>query len=232
MKNIKSDLLFILVILAIFLPFILSSEAFNWYLVTNRAHPMLLAFVKFAILATIGEMIGVRIKNGQYIPQGFGIIPRAVIWGLFGVWIAAAMKIFAIGTPAFVEGLGVDALSAAMKEGFTLKKLFGAFCISAAMNICYAPVFMSVHKVTDAHISSHNGKLKALFTPIKFGHLLSNLNWKVQWNFVFKKTIPLFWIPAHTFTFSLPADYQVLTAALLSIALGLILSIASIMSKK
>lgn len=232
MKNIKSDLLFLLVIVAIFLPFILSSEAFNWYIVTNRAHPLLLAFVKFAILATIGEMLGLRIKTGQYISQGFGIIPRAIIWGLFGIWIASAMKIFAIGTPAFVEGLGVDSLTAAMSGSFTLKKLLGAFCISVAMNTFYAPVFMTVHKVTDAHIAEHSGKLSSLYTPIKFGKLLSNLNWGVQWNFVFKKTIPLFWIPAHTFTFSLPADYQVLTAALLSIALGLILSIASIMSNK
>ena len=232
MKNIKSDFLFILVVLAVFLPFILSSGAFDWYITTNRAHPLLLAFVKFAVLASIGEMIGLRIKTGRYIPQGFGLIPRAVIWGLFGIWIAIAMKIFAIGTPVFVEGLGVDGLTAIMKDGFTMKKLLGAFCVSAALNICYAPVFMSVHKVTDAHIAEHKGKLKALYTPIKFGKLLSNLNWDVQWNFVFKKTIPLFWIPAHTFTFSLPADYQVLSAALLSIALGLILSIASIMSKK
>ena len=49
----------------------------------------------------------------------------------------------------------------------------------------------------------------------------------MQWNFVFKKTIPFFWIPAHTLTFCLPADLQVLFAAICGVALGLILSIAA-----
>ena len=51
------------------------------------------------------------------------------------------------------------------------------------------------------------------------------INWEVQWGFVFKKTIPLFWYPAHTITFLLPGDYQVLFAAFLGVVLGLILSI-------
>jgi hypothetical protein len=49
----------------------------------------------------------------------------------------------------------------------------------------------------------------------------------VQWNFVFKKTIPLFWFPAHTITFLLPSQFQVLFAALLGVALGVILAIAN-----
>ena len=54
------------------------------------------------------------------------------------------------------------------------------------------------------------------------------MNWDVMWNFVFLKTIPLFWFPAHTITFLLPPDFQVLFAALLGIALGLILAFASL----
>jgi hypothetical protein len=76
------------------------------------------------------------------------------------------------------------------------------------------------------------GSLKALITPIKVTKIITTLNWDVQWNFVFKKTIPFFWIPAHTLTFILPSEYQVLFAALLGIALGLILSIASLKSEK
>ena len=45
--------------------------------------------------------------------------------------------------------------------------------------------------------------------------------------FVVGKTIPFFWIPAHTVTFLLPPEYRVFVAALLSIALGLILALAS-----
>jgi hypothetical protein len=49
----------------------------------------------------------------------------------------------------------------------------------------------------------------------------------VQWNFVLKKTIPFFWIPAHTITFLMPADFRVLFAALLGIVLGVILAVAN-----
>jgi hypothetical protein len=46
---------------------------------------------------------------------------------------------------------------------------------------------------------------------------------------VFKKTIPFFWIPAHTITFLLPADFRILFAAILGVALGIILAIADLM---
>ena len=45
-------------------------------------------------------------------------------------------------------------------------------------------------------------------------------------SFVLMKTIPIFWIPAHTITFLLPSEYRVLSAAFLSIALGAILAFA------
>jgi hypothetical protein len=48
---------------------------------------------------------------------------------------------------------------------------------------------------------------------------------------VFKKTIPLFWIPAHTITFLLDPDYQVLFAAFLGIMLGAILAVADMADK-
>lgn len=42
-----------------------------------------------------------------------------------------------------------------------------------------------------------------------------------------KKTIPLFWFPAHTITFLLPGTWQVLFAAVLGVALGVILALAN-----
>jgi hypothetical protein len=44
---------------------------------------------------------------------------------------------------------------------------------------------------------------------------------------VFKKTIPLFWYPAHTITFLLPAEQRVLFAALLGIVLGVLLAVST-----
>lgn len=42
-----------------------------------------------------------------------------------------------------------------------------------------------------------------------------------------KKTIPLFWYPAHPVTFLLPSEMCVLFAALLGIVLGVILAIVA-----
>jgi hypothetical protein len=91
---------------------------------------------------------------------------------------------------------------------------------------------MTFHKVTDTHIINNGGTLSGFLKPIKFGEIITNLNWNVQWNFVFKKTIPFFWIPAHTITFLLPAEFQVLFAALLGIVLGVLLAISSQMGVK
>jgi len=96
------------------------------------------------------------------------------------------------------------------------------------MNIIYAPVMMTLHKITDTHIVNNGGTLSCLLKPIHFGNILASINWEVQWSFVFAKTIPYFWIPAHTITFLLPADFQVLFAAVLSVALGIFLAVASL----
>ena len=50
--------------------------------------------------------------------------------------------------------------------------------------------------------------------------------------FTSKKTIPFFWIPAHTITFLLAPQYQVLFAALLGVMLGILLSVAAVAGRK
>ncbi|MCK7530556.1 MAG: hypothetical protein MZV63_05680 [Marinilabiliales bacterium] len=32
----------------------------------------------------MGEMLGSRIRTGIYLPTGFGLIPRALVWGFLG----------------------------------------------------------------------------------------------------------------------------------------------------
>ena len=91
---------------------------------------------------------------------------------------------------------------------------------------------MTFHKITDTHIERNEGKLLCLTKCIPMGQIMTDINWKVQWGFVFKKTIPFFWIPAHTITFILPGEFQVLFAALLGVVLGVILAVASQMGKK
>ncbi len=227
----KNDLLFVSILLLVIVPLVLWEKSYNAYLMFNKEHGMITSFVKFGILATIGELIGLRIRTGNYIQKGFGILPKVIIWGFIGLTIKLAFVIFATGTPKFLSYMGIENATIAMLDNLTLTKLGVAFSISIAMNTIYAPIMMTFHKITDIHITKHGGRLKSLFIPIDFAAILKQIDWNIQWNFIFKKTIPLFWIPAHTITFLLPSDYQVLFAAVLSILLGLILAVASLKSE-
>lgn len=221
----KSDILFLLFVAALFLPFFVSDTIYEWYKSFNAAHGMVMSFVKFAILATLGEMLGLRISTGVYYNKTFGIIPRMVVWGLLGMGINMAMIIFSKGTPMFLEYMGMEHASTIMGGDLSFAKFLVALAISVAMNSIFAPVFMTLHKITDTHISNCGGSVKALTTPIPMARIFTGLNWTVLWSFVFKKTIPLFWYPAHTITFLLPPDMRVLFAAFLGIVLGVLLAI-------
>ena len=91
------DLAFIGAVVLLLAPFFLSNDLYAAYLACNASHPYLMALLKFGILSTAGEVIGLRIKTGRYNEPGFGILPRAVVWGFLGVWIAAMMKTLSIG---------------------------------------------------------------------------------------------------------------------------------------
>jgi hypothetical protein len=222
----KSDLILIITISVIVLIFILFPKAHETYTKLNITHGMWMSFIKFGVLATFGESLALRLSTGHYNKTGFGLLPKAVVWGLLGLSIKMAFIIFSNGTAAFVEYLGLDGAHASLAKPITITAMITAFSISTAMNIIYAPVMMTLHRITDTHIAQMGGSIKALITPIPFRSIVPSLDWSNLWNFIFKKTIPLFWIPAHTITFLLPEQYQVLFAAMLSIALGVILSMA------
>ncbi len=227
------DLYFLLGVLVLFSPFIFIERVTAFYMQANIQFPMLMAFLKFAILAPIGEVIGLRIKTGHYNRQGFGLLPRAVVWGLIGLTIQAAFLIFSTGAPVFLAFLGMpDAPGMLISDGFSPEKLLVAFSVSVFMNLFYAPVMMTFHKITDTHIERNGGSLKALLRKLPMGEIMQGINWRVQWDFVFKKTIPFFWIPAHTITFLLPPEHRVLFAALLGIMLGVLLAVAAVLGRK
>ncbi len=228
----RKDLVFITLFIILLLPFFIFDSVYSTYVSFNSHHGMIMSFIKFAVLATLGEMIALRIRKGVYHEPGFGIIPRAMVWGFLGLTIKAAFVVFAAGMPLFVQYLGLNDAVQVMQGDLSLMKILVAFCVSAGMNLTYAPVMMTFHKITDAHIIQTGGTLQGLFRPIPFAEIFRNINWDVQWNFVFKKTIPFFWIPAHTITFLLPPDFQVLFAAILSIALGLLLAFAGMKGAK
>ncbi len=224
----KTDLFFALCIAAIFLPFVFCEPLYEGYKEFNAAHGMVMSFIKFAVLATLGEMLGHRISTGKYHSPTFGAVPRMVVWGILGMGISMAMTIFSVGTPAFLAAMGMEnAVEVFKSDAFCGDKIIVAAAVSIAMNSIFAPVFMTLHKITDTHIAQWGGSLKSLVKPIEMTKIITNLNWSVQWNFVFKKTIPFFWYPAHTITFLLPSEWRVLFAAFLGIVLGVILSVAA-----
>ncbi len=235
----KADVIFVLIFCLIvtpFLPFPFLKDFQSNYLY-NESQWLWTSFVKFALLATMGEVIGLRIKAGVYLQKGFGLIPRMIVWGFLGLSIKIAFVVFAAGVPAFVEKyFGIngakDAMAfkdifAASENGFFGTRLFSAFMISTIMNLFYAPVMMVFHKITDLHIINNGGTISGFFRPLDFERNFSQINWKMQWGFIFKKTIPLFWIPMQTITFSVASEYRVVIAAFLGIVLGVLLSVAS-----
>jgi hypothetical protein len=234
----KADWILILCVVVVLTPFFIPATGFfDWFCTATAEHPYIMAFFKFAILATLGECLALRIRKGVYSEPGFGVVPRMMVWGFLGMCIAMAMVIFKTGVPAFL-GSVADALSGQAGHGaafaavfkaseLTWGKLGVAFAVSVLMNSIFAPVMMTFHKCTDIHILDNGGTVRGLLRPMKMREIFAHkVNWDVQWNFVIKKTIPLFWFPAHTITFILPPTFQVLFAALLGVALGLILALA------
>lgn len=223
----KKDLILFLILVLLFLPFLVSDGIYSAYKQFNAGHAYITSFIKFAVLATYGEVIGSRIRTGEYNLNGFGILPRAIVWGFLGLAIKAAFVIFAAGTPLILTYFGMEGTSAIMASSFSGAKLLIAFSISLAMNLIFSPVLMTFHKITDVHILKYNGSMSCFSHPVRFGKILQEIDWNKHWEFVLKKTIPLFWIPAHTITFLLPVYFQILFAALLGVALGIILAFAA-----
>ncbi len=233
----KQDFLFILVLAIIFVPFIVSKDAylflFDKQTGMNSVLPLTTAFIKFFLLGTMGELLGMRIKTGEYLKKGFGVFPHAVVWGFLGVFIATAFITFYSGSLAFVSKIfGIENPSQIMGGALTGQKILIAFVISTFLNTMFAPVFMTLHKITDLHIQEYNGSIKSLYTPLKVRKIITTMDWDTQWNFIFKKTIPLFWIPAQTINFCFPEQFRILIAAILGVVLGVILSVANIKSSQ
>ena len=225
----KADLITLIIVAAVICGFAFIPGAWVWFNETTKNHGLLMSFFKFGILGTFGEMLALRIREGVYIKKGFGLLPKMLVWGVLGVVIASAMTIFKTGTVKLLDsGFHLNGKAAEWFAGnLSWGKFFVALCISVLMNTLFAPVFMTFHKITDIHITETGGSMKGFFSrPREIRKTMSEkINWDIQYGFVFAKTIPLFWYPAHTITFLLPPTLQVLFAALLGVALGVILSI-------
>lgn len=186
------------------------------YVSVNTVHPYLMGFIKFAVLATMGELLAIRIAAGKWNPPP-GVIIRAFIWGGFGMIIVLMFEIFSSGViGAIAKGLVWAG------EGF-FSRIAIAFWISAIMNLVFAPTFMTLHRITDTYIDLAYAESIPL-SKIKLSDVIAKIDWQGVVSFIVLKTIPFFWIPAHTLVFLLPAEFRILISAYLSVALGAILA--------
>ncbi len=180
----------------------------------SATHPYLMGFVKFALLATSGELIAMRMEKKRFETPPY-LPARLLIWGLIGIWITLMMKIYFAGTGALMTAGLLP--GGALSDGWS--RLLRAFYTAVVMNTSFGPVFMALHKCSDtalALLARGDGRLTLT-------RVLEEVNWRHFVSFTLMKTVPLFWIPAHTLTFLLPSAYQVMLAALLSVALGILL---------
>lgn len=187
--------------------------------VTHRAfvgltasHPYLIGFAKFFVLATLGELAARRIASGAWSAPP-ALLARACVWGGLGVAIVLVFEIFASG------------IAAAMTRRLLPwdgSRLAFAFFVSATMNLTFGPAMMLFHRATDTLLDLRHER----GAGTDLHEVVATIDWQGFVSFVLLKTIPFFWIPAHTVTFLLPPAYRVLAAAMLSIALGAILAFA------
>jgi hypothetical protein len=183
------------------------------FMSVTDAHPYVMGFIKFAILATMGDLLGIRVLKGEWvIPKG--LYYRAAVWGIIGLMVTLVFTVFMGGTAA---------AQAAGRLPFKGSALATAFFGSTIMNVTFGPMMMAFHRFTDMYIDSMYEKNSSKIT---ISELVDRNEWHSLVEFSWLKACPYFWIPAHTIVFLLPGQYRVLVSAFLSIALGLLLAIS------
>ena len=208
----KGDFIWLLVLLSVV--FIIVSPWTNpTFEHFTSTHLYLGGFAKFFILAPMGELLAIRLVEGNY-RKPTGLLVKAFMWGLFGMLISLIFNLFAGG------------INSVMEKGylpFYGNKFAFAFFVGSTMNLFFAPVFMGLHKLSDTYIDlKFSGQIKS---PT-MDDVLQTADWETFVKFVLFKTIPLFWIPAHTLTFLAPPQYRIVISAFLSIVLGIIMVFA------
>lgn len=211
-KGFNSGDIIWLAILAVITAFLIYPPTNKIFVALTTAHPYAMGFIKFFILASMGDWLGARIATGEW-KKPKGAVYKSVLWGIFGMGITLSFTIFNAGANA--------ALANGLLPGKDYQ-IVSAFFTSFIMNITFGVTLMGVHRFTDTYIDLlfDNGARPTV------DEVINNMNLENLIKFVYAKTLPLFWVPAHTIVFLLPPVYRVLAAAALGIALGGILSFA------
>lgn len=172
----------------------------GWYIGWVTAHPLSSAAAQFALLGTLGEALSLLVRKKPLSALGawWRVLLKIGGWGLLGVVIKYGFT----GMKGFVDALIAKAMLPPAGHG----SLLWAFLVSLFTNVFFGPQMMLFHRLEDCLIA-----------------------WK--WDLAGLKkawlTLLWFWVPAHTVTFSLPAEFQIGLAALWSVVLGLIMGLTS-----
>jgi hypothetical protein len=166
-----------------------------WYADWVRSNVLLSAFVQFAVLGTLGEILGILGAKQKASGGTLEWLAKVLVWGVLGVLIKYAFT----GFKGFLQVLVEQGFLPGICESNLVLK---AFSLSFLTNAMFGPLLMFLHRSSDNIIAGARG-----YRGIDKS--LATLAW--------------FWVPAHTVTFSLPPDFQIGLAALWSVALGLIM---------
>ena len=124
---------------------------------------MVMSFVKFKFCYT-GRCWDFVSVPESITEKGFGVLPRAVVWGLLNGYQCGHDNLLK-GVPHHGNIWEMANAAAIINGEFCLDKLWIAFAISVAMNTIFAPVFMTFHKITDTHILDCGGSPRKLSSP-------------------------------------------------------------------
>ncbi len=203
----RNDFLFIGLIIMVIILLVIPYTHTLFFDFTNE-YALFGGFIKFFLFASLGDVISSRIRNQTY--QVLGLFRKMVVWGFIGVVIVMVFEIF----PA-----GVDRLNQSGMLSYFDNTFLRALYISVFMNLLFAPTMMLFHRITDASIELHVKE-----KHYHFSKALGTINFQAFIKMLLR-TIPLFWIPAHTITFLLPGMYRAFFASVLGVMLGLFLNL-------
>jgi len=177
----------------------------------SETHPYFAGFVKFAILATMGDLLGKRLHQKNWmIPRG--VLIKAVVWGIIGMMITLMFSVY-MGGVASAQASG----RLPWNGSVAAQAVFG----SIIMNVTFGPMMMTFHRFTNMLIDA---KVEKKGSHISLSELVDKNDWHSLVEFAWVKTCIFFWIPVHTLVFLIPGQYRVLVSAFLSIVLGLLLA--------
>lgn len=177
-------------------------------------YPLLSSFFKFAMLATMGELLGKRIVLKKWYKPLY-LPVRIIVWGFIGVMVSIAFSVFN-------NGVGQTQLAGLLPGGKST--VFHAFFTSFCMNLTFGPMLFVFHKCSDTllEIVHEEG-----FGKVSLKGVVDHIDWVSFVRIVMIKTSLFFWVPAHTLVFMLPPEYRILASAFLSIMLGVFLAVFS-----